>query len=310
MGGSSSSSSVTHNINTNIVNRNDFNALNENLTNIAVSAIVENAKSCSAGSGSDQTLDLHNATAQCINISGLTMSQKSSLDLTCVQATQVQTEIMDKMSDSIVAQMKSKMKDDVFAKVTTMASTAAQTGAISMPFGKGSDSSSSVKLIQNTNVNNTTEQNLNNVVKTCINQSFTTKNILSCSANLSQEQIINLSGARTTGCINLSNINMDEASTIVAKCIQTSKNVNDVINNVAHNTGMAIEGEDETAAKTDVTTVSKSSAKQIGVIGALGSLFSGLLSGFLPIICLIACVLIVVIFVAPKLLGGGEDEDE
>jgi hypothetical protein len=309
MGGSSSSSSVTHKINTTIINKNTFDAVNKSLTSIAVSAVVNNAKSCSSSTNLNQDINAQYTRSKCLNITGVTMDQTSHIDLTCVQPSQVRMDMMNKMTDSIVSQMKARMKSSVFAKVLTMSTSAAHTGAISMPFGKGAKSSTKVKLIKNTTIDNSMDVHLKNVIRTCVHQSFTTNNIMKCSSHIVQNQDIDVQGAQAAQCINIANIHMDQATSIVTKCIQTSKTVNDVINNVAHNTGLAIASTASTKSVTHVTTIAKSKAKQTGVIGAIGSVFSGLLAGLLPIILIVACVLVVVVFVAPKLLGGDDDEE-
>jgi spore coat protein CotF len=323
MGGSSSSSTITHKNDIAVVNHNLFKAINQNLTDISVNAIVENAKSCDTSINQTAIFDVSGSNAKCINFTDIDVTQTGYINLKCVQSSTVKTDIMNQMTASIVSTMKSKMQSDIFNKVEAMAAAAAKTGSMSMPFGGGSDSSSSVNIENHTRIDNSTSVDMTNIIKTAINQTFTTKNIDSCSKSLSQRTEFLARYATTSECINFARISVKQATQVITECIQGTDTVNKIINNVAANFGIAVETDATTAVTNESGVNSTAEATQQGVFSELGEMVGNLMGPCIPcascfgafpmgpmlspisIICsLLLCCLM---FILPMFMSGGDD---
>lgn len=163
------------------------------VTNAVASAIVSNNSSCGSNVTQGQQLNFGKVVGN-FNAAGVDMEQNASVNLSCLQTSINSTDLASQITEQLKQQAKTSNSG------------------------------------QNIGVQVSTSVAASNIVNN-ISQSINMSNIKSCLASTNQAQVI---GAEYVGGnVDLSNIKMKQAVSLVASCIQSDKNTSSLINKLA-----------------------------------------------------------------------------
>lgn len=314
--GSSSSSTINQKYDTTIVNRSDINILNENVNNFVANTVVNQASECSASISQLQTIDLSGMDiGGDLEIGEVSQSQKSNITFDCVQVSKFQNDI----ANGVLAEFSNAMKNSYSAETLDKLEAAAETSA-SSGFGAtgGVSADSTVNVdYKYTNITDT-RKNLQNVVKNAITNNMSMNDTQSCVSKVAASQKFTLADTKVKGTVRIGAIKQDQASTMMAKCMQEKGNANKITNSVAAALGVKIDETNSVKKSTEISSSAKSTAKNSGLFQSIGegigSMFSGIFGGLFggmagPIsICSLVCCCVIILIVAIFFASGGADD--
>ena len=313
MGGSSSKSTVTQNINNLQISRTDMNLLNQSINEFVSTNITKAASSCAASSAQTDKTKIGNIVAKGAGSEvkiGVESDQKTNITLKCLQQSLQQTNINNNIATAIVQQLTKNIGQDAMTKLVSDSESKAKQG-----FGGIGMSESNSKI--NTNVTNTnlnyTNVKLENLVKNTVQNKTENKNIQECgtkiSQNLSKEigDIVALDGGKIE--VQFTNKQVIES---IATCQQLNSQVSDITSSIANSLGFTVTEETKQKTSTESEGKSKSTAETEGIGGMLGSLLAALMGPYalssIGICCCIISVIVVIIIIM-KMGGGSSNQD-
>jgi hypothetical protein len=314
--GSSSSSTVNQKYDTTIVNKSDINVLNENINNFVANTVVNQASDCSASISQLQTIDLSGMDVEGdLEIGEVSQSQKSNITFDCVQVSKFQNNIASGVLSEFSNAMKNSYTAETLDKLEAVAKSEGSGG-----FGTTGKVSSNSKVnvdYQYTNITDT-RKNLQNVVKNAITNNMSMNDTQSCVAKVAAAQKFTLADSKVRGSVRIGAIKQDQASTLMAKCMQEKGNANKITNSVASALGVKIDETNSVKKITEISSSASSTAKNSGFFQSIGegigSIFSGLFGGLFgglggPIsISSSVCCCIIIMIVAIFFASGGVDD--
>ena len=309
--GNSSSSSVTNENNTLIVNETDIQVLNKSLNNFITNTTIEDAKKCSAGISQLQTVKFKGVkTTGDFNLN-LNQKQAAALTFDCLQTSTVRNEIANQMMQSMMDKIENTNSSDVLNKMESLAAAKQTSGFLSTSFGSSTSSDASNKV--NYTQRNTTHQNLQNIVENAVQNNFTTKNLSECISKINQDQNVEVINLDIGGNVNAV-IAQDQAAELFSQCIQTNDIGNSITQALTSDLGVETKTTNAVKTETDMKGTAESVQENRGPLESLGALFGSLFASFgggwmgSCMSCIICIVLIVVgIFVFKKLTASKDN---
>ena len=302
MGGSSSISNVTQDIETHIVNQSDINIMNKISNKTTINEILKVVQTCSASIFQGQTIKIINIkSAGNINIT-IDQLAKSGLTFSCLQKSTVRNTAISSVSSQIYAQMQSKIAAQIMAKLEAYAKAQAKSGWAGIG---NSSSASNVNVTVKNYVDNKVEINLKNVMTFFTDVNINSQTLQNCASSVTQTQSVTVqntdSGANTVFAISQS-----EGISVFTNCMQQQLFINKIYTEAAN--GIGIKVINNTAAEVTTESTASSIAEAIeegigSVFKAIGdllkNLFEGIWSG--PIIIAgiigVACLCVVCLIV-------------
>jgi len=307
--GNSSSSTVSNINNTLLVNKNDIDIVNKNLSNQVANTVINNAKKCSANINQLQSVKFKNITvAGDFNLNA-DQKQQAALTFSCVNADNTRADIANTMMQEMLSSIQNNNSSEVLSKLEAQAAASQKNGFLSTSFGNStsSDSNNTVNFTQ-MNTNNT---HLQNIIENSIVNNFTTNNISNCISQVNNNQLVDAQQIVVGGNANIA-IKQDQAATLFAECIQTADVGQKITNSVMTAVGVKAENISKTVEKTEMKAEATASQVNAG-FDLLASLAPCLAMVGGPIIgcilcCICCCVVLLAVFVLPKLMGKKSDE--
>jgi hypothetical protein len=307
--GNSASSKVTNINNTLLVNKNDINILNKNLTNQVANTVINNAKKCSANINQLQSIKFKDiVVAGDFNLNA-DQKQQTALTFSCVNTDQTHSDIANEMMQEMMNNLQNNNSSEILSKLEAQAAASQKNGFLSTAFGNSTKSKSNNTV--NFNQTNTNNTNLQNIIENSIVNNFTTNNISDCISQVNNNQLIDTQQIVIGGNANFA-IRQDQASALFSECIQTADIGQKITNSVMTSIGVQSENINDTVAKTEMK--SEAIATQVNEsVSLLASLAPFLISFGGPVIgiiicCVICCIICVAIFVLPALFSGKTDK--
>lgn len=305
MGGSQSQSAVNEVNNTLIANNTSVNILNENLNNVVVNSIMNEAKTCTAGIFQGQNIvikGVHAATGS-INLN-VTQNAASTLSFQCVNVSVVMNQAGNQMLQQIMSNLQTSTSAAALSQMEALAAAAATTGA----GAQASGSTSTVNQIINFNEINTTNTNLKNVVQNSIQSNFTSNVVQNCIATVANNQNISIENITTEiGSISTV-IDQTTAVNLVTSCVNSTNIGNSVTQSIMSALGISTTASSETELTSSQSGTAESKAESTGPIQDLFNGISNMLNGIfgpleyasiassasVTLCCICCCVLLII----------------
>ena len=314
--GSSSSSTVNQKYDTTIVNKSDINILNENVNNFVANTVVSQAAACSASISQLQTVDLSGMdVAGDLDIGEVDQTQSSAITFDCVQVSKFQNDIANGVLAEYTNAMKNSYSTEALDKLTAAAE-AKGSGGFGTTGKVSADSTVNVDY-KFTNITDT-NQTLQNVVKNAITNNMSMNSTQECVSKVAASQKFTAAGTKVGGNVKIGAIRQNQASTMMAKCVQEQGSSNKITNAVAAQLGVTIDNSNSVKKTTTISSEASSTAKNSGLFQSIGegigSIFSGIFGGLFAgifgtmagpsSICSSVCCCIVIICIAIFAMSG------
>lgn len=311
--GNSSSSSVTNQNNTLIVNDTDIKVLNQSLNDFTTNTTINDAKKCSAGISQLQSVKFKNITAEGdLNLT-LDQNQAAALTFDCLQQSTVRNDIANQMMQSMMDNIEQTNSSDVLNKLDSLAQASQTNGFLSTSFGNSTSSDAS--NIVNYNQRNTVHQNLQNVVQNVIQNNFTTNNLSECISAVKQDQNVDVENVTVGKNINAA-INQTQAASLFAKCVQTNDVGNTITQALTSQLGVQVATTNAIKTETSMEASAESVQENRGPLESLGALFGSLFAscggGWMgSCVSIIICIVVIVvgIFIFKKMTSSSDNAD-
>lgn len=327
MGGSSSKSSAELVSNTLIVNETDMNMLNKTVNDVAVSAVIKNAKDCSAAVALGQTIGMGDLNIGAGASADISQDQSATLDFSCLQQDDVQLDIINQMSQTINQALQNTTNTDVLDKLSAAveAKGSSDMGIFPWPSTGGSNSDTSISQTVNKNIKNTTKVNLQNIVENSTASNFASSTVSSCLGKIAASQTQTYGNVTLQEGANLK-LSQSQAAAAVVKCIQQANIAQKTLATVAAFAGVKLAVVNTTKTESIMEAEAKSSAETKGIssiIDSVGGVMSGVVDsvfkgfgslfggggggggGMSTIISVICCCCICCLLLLMLLGGGG-----
>lgn len=270
-GGSDSKSKTKQKSKTNVVNQSDLNLLNSTMNSTIVNTVVRNVQSCSASLIARQNLVVANVHTTGDIVIDSKQAQNAYLDFNCAQSSDVRNDVISQLTNTIMADIQNQYDNNVLSQFDTIANSKSKnefgSGGL---FGGDSKSSSKTDQDSETNISNSSTQNLQNIVNNVVNASFTNENYASCVAKVvaTQTQIFKDLSGRSFKLTS----NQDQAVKLFSKCIQASGVSNQITSTLTNLLDIKV--------KTDVANTATTTQKAEAVSESIGGgLFQGIGEG-------------------------------
>lgn len=313
--GNSSSSSVTQENETYVVNRSVIDIVNETNTTIVNNTIINIAKSSSASANSTQDTTIESITAgkdSSVDVAGISQDQKAILNFSSVQSSTVVMQASADIINSMLLQIASNVDNSILTKMIAEAEANNKAAFMSPPL---TSADSTVNIKNKTSLSSDTFTKLRNVVNNSVTNNFTTSSVDSCLSSLVSAQKLKIGSITATdgGSINIGLLSQAQSLSLLAKCDQISSAMNSVTNNLVQNFNATIKEDKINKSDTDMEGKSKADNIATGLFEGLGSMFSGLFSGLSTLTggilgssalsslcCCCCCILLIIIMLIPK----------
>lgn len=296
MGSSNSKAVSVNNNNQTIVNKNAINFLNQQISETISKTTINNSAKCMSSVNQSQVLDLSGCEAgQDINVTNVDMKQVAVVDFSCIQVSSIQNTVAQEIMSEIMGQIKANTDATSLNSMDAAAAAAATTGTLAA--GTSDADSTSVNNF-NLQVRTDNTTNIQNIIKTSINNEFNVEDVQNCINQIDQEQKINLSRCKAGNNINVSGIKMEQGITSTAKCVQEKNVAQKIIDNAVSRLGVIIEAETKSKAEVTMKATSESTAATEGLndlLGASCGSSDSAGSAQMSIICIIIVIVLAVL---------------
>lgn len=301
----SSNSTVKNVNNQTYINKSQVDILNKQITNQIANTQMNNASKCGANMIQDQQITISNITAAGpITINDINQFQNNSISFSCSQNQQARTAIANQLYQEMINNLQNSNSTNIMAELEAQAATNVKNGFAS--WGGGSSHSDTDNTV-NWNVQNSTFQELQNVIENSIENNFTANNLAECNNSVTQNQLLDINNVHSTGgSVWIGNINQQQASNSYVQCIQNQGVAQEITNVILNATSTKVE--DDTSNSGSSTQKGSATAETInnGPFESLGEMFSSIFSGLgslfnntraSSIVCVIICGLVICCFV-------------
>ncbi len=274
MGGSQSRATAELTSNTVIINQTDIDFLNKTVNNLTVNMMIDDAKACGASILQQQGQDIGTIVAGGKSKITLGQDQKAKMSFTCLQESNVQLDIINKIADTMKAQIANANNAEIVNKMAANLQAKSQDQWGSFPWG-GASSDTNIKEQVNTFVHNNTKINIQNVVENSTFANFKMKISAECIGKIiqSQNQKIGTIVAGEQGVIELT---QSQAADMVMQCVQKANLAQSVITEVVKFTGLDLQVRDDTKTATGMEAESEATSVKQGLFQGVGDLFAAI----------------------------------
>lgn len=321
MGNSESTSNIYTENNQLTVNSNYFESnvqeINKNISNTS----IEKAKSCSAAMNLTQAANFEGiTTGGDLNID-VDQNMEAALTFNCIQASDVRQAAGSNIITGITDAVANSADNQMIQALESAAKTKTDAGFASIG---NFESDSNVRTINNTTTVNQSVAKLNKVIQNIVENNFSVKTIDNCISKVNSTQDGNFKKITVGGNAVIA-LRQNMAIKSMTDCLQKSNIGSEIANAAVTALGVKVSTENKSsssqeakasaASETKTEGIGDAASKTLGglagvvdsVGGAVGSIFSGILSGPIMIIgaivlaCLLCCACS---FLLPKLMGG------
>jgi len=256
----------------------------------SISNIINNAtKSCSTSNKTSQVNELEAedivATGPGSSVTiGNDQSMQVDIQTECIQKSNLQTEVLKQMQQSIMSDLINKMDDKTKNQVAARADAAASTGFAALPLGPTPDSSVKQRLTNNYKQYNTSDEKITNILNTVAESNFTNNDVQNCINDSNNEQKIRTKykniKAEQGGTVTI-NSGQTQQVKVFNKCIQDASNISKVIDNLATTLDLKVTREKTRTSNSTTDAAATATAKAAGlenVVDSAGKAGAGLIT--------------------------------
>ncbi|ARF09574.1 hypothetical protein Indivirus_1_197 [Indivirus ILV1] len=279
MGGSHSRATADLQSNTVIVNQTDIALLNKTVNTLTVNMMIDIAKSCGATIAQTQGQTIGTIVAGGKSTVNVGQDQTAKMSFSCLQKDSVQMDIINKITDTLKAQLANTNNSEVLNKMSANLQAKASDQWGSFPWG-GASSEVDIKQKVNTYVNNNTKIDLKNVVENASYANFTTKIAASCIGKIIQEQNQAV-GAIIGGDSSTINLTQSQAADMVMSCVQQADLAQNILSDVVKFTDLNLQIKNDTNVENKMEAEGESIKTKQGFFQAISSFFSDIFDSVL-----------------------------
>lgn len=322
--GSSSSSTVTNNINNNYIDKNSLSIFTNNVSKNIAKATVVSSQSTSASSSGYQQLDIKNITfggyhnTDDLNI---TANQNSVINVKAIQSSIQNIDLSSVMANSIAAQLKSQSSvqqyNDLISKGNASLKQGLGSGILSGSMDVTAKANNNIWNNQETDVDRKFSQQIQNTIK----QSMDEKAIKSCMSKVSQTTLVEIENITFTGAYNqdTGNISMFDQAVNSLVCKQLSDQTNEAVVNIMNKLGISSNDKTTGLAYNKAEAEASAAAEDSGIAGvidAIGNAVSEFFGAwtkplmYVAIACIVLCCLSSFGLIAMMLLKSSSDSSD
>lgn len=317
--GASEQKAITTNVNKQLViNQSTIDLTNEQNNTAVANTIVNNASRQTAQIVQSQKMTFSKLHAKGdITISGASQKQEAAITFKSLNINDTTNDASNAMLTSMFENLKQKVDSDVLTKMLANAESKVKVGALQMPGWASTQTTTS--NISDTELKNTTDYKLKNIISNTIVNNFTTNNVTDCISSVTNSQNILVSDLKSSdGSITLTAFSQEQSGKLLAECIAKNGVSNKILTNLQNIFGVTITDDKKTTSTTEQTGVSTSSTETVGLLDSVGnmlsSVFGSVFTGYATIgaislvssICCCCCILILVFLI---LFAGGVTGD-
>jgi len=267
-GGSDSSSKTKQKSKTNVVNQSSLNLLNSSINNTIVNTVVKNVQACSAKAISKQNLVVANVHTTGDIVIDTTQKQTTYLDFKCAQSSDVRNDVIAGLTNQIMADIQNSYDNNVLSQFDSIANSKSKNEFGSGLFGGDSKSSSKIDQDNKTDINNSSYQNLQNLVENNVAANFTNENYANCLAKVisTQNTILKDISGRSFKFTS----NQEQAIQLYSQCIQASGVSNQITSTLSNLLDLKVRTDVKNTATTSMTAKAESEAVGGGLFQGIG----------------------------------------
>jgi hypothetical protein len=303
MGSSQSSTAISQTyLNENLLNQNDLTSIQAMTTNNIMNVVNNSQQSCAqmGGFAQQNNMNFNNFSGD-FDYNGNTMQDINAIfNLSCVKKNLTENVMASSISQSIQQEIADKLSAEQQANIAARAQTASSQGFLNTSFLDPPHSNSVTNTHLNISTQNIVNNTLANIINNTIEQNFNNSDFQSCVNRLQTLQEADVTVDGGTGKIKINrNVTQEIKSEFEQDCVQRSKTINNVINQVAGNLNTVTRVTQEAAARAAATSDASATTDSKGI----GSVFEDIgkaLSSAIWVWVVIAVVIIVVIIVVMK----------
>jgi hypothetical protein len=290
-GGNSTQSNVTQIVDQKIINRNTLDSFNEQVTKSTTNSLMKTMTQAAASSSQNANVNIGRivASGPGSNVSDLNINinQEAVVSLEVADKSIQQNDINSELALAIINNVSSSINNEQMAKLVSGAESSQSVAGLSL--AGGNESSSNAYNEMNSLTQNETARKFSNIITNVVNQTAQSENLKSCVTSDFKNASINIGEISATGGGNITNVGLtiNQASSVISKCMFETEMVSNVSNSIAQTLGLTIK--DETTNKQTSEGTATASAKQ--TITGLFDMGSILILVIIIVVIVIAVVL-------------------
>lgn len=298
MGGSSSSVSIS-NAQT-YIDQNQLDILNKNITNQIANTRVNQAAKCGSDIVQNQAITISDIKTNGTYYSDFNQYQGSALDFSCIQSQQARNTIGNSLYQQMINNLSQHNSANIMAELEAQAAANIRNGFASWNINGGSNSDTNENI--DWTVQNSTYQELQNVIENSIENNFTAENISNCDSLTANSQSITVTGVVAGEGVIMKG-NQTQIADTYAQCLQNQNIAQEITTVMADATNVKVENTNSNSSTSTQYGTATSETINNGPFESLGNLFSSIFSGIgglfsnfktLSVICAILVVVIIV----------------
>lgn len=289
MGGANSTVKLVND--TTVINNTQIDVLNESITDIIADTNISQAAQCGSTNIQNQTITFNNIISEGdITIGPINQYQNSSLDFSCTSTQDVRNNVSNDLFRDIRTSIYNSNTTEILARLNGQADSNIKKGLLP----GFADSNADVENIVDWTVENSVYSEIDNVIKTSIQNNFTVNNLQQCNTNLVNSQGVHFTALQANGDITIHGITQTQSADTYSTCILEQNVANDMTTQITDVIGVEVE----------VVNRTETEAEQIGEGSAEAS------KGFLSSIgcngrqCCIFCICCICLIVLILLSAG------
>ena len=265
-------------------NKSFVEVLNKSVNNSMATSLVSNNSQCSSSNTINQTIDFSKCVIKGdLNLGKAKQEAKILVNFSCLNQLDAGQQMAQELMTALMNNLESEIGTAALNKMDNEAKTSASTSGIG---GGDSDSLSITKNSFELTSNIETHKNIQNVVENNINAFFQVENIQSCFANSAIDQNLNFHACEVGGNVNMDDFTQSSDINAVAKCINKSNIVQEVIAKSFQDMGVRVKDDAKVTSTNDMVNVISNIASSVGIGGVDSANSSG--SSFAFSLCLIS----------------------
>lgn len=271
MGGSESKSqsTVKQSYESLTVNKSDIEILSQQMNDTIVNAIIKNANQCTSESINLQNVELIGLRSSGKITIGVTQKQQAVLNFKCVNETNIRNEMVISMVKTILGNIERTNTTEMLAKLESQAKSQSEV-QFAPSFGNTMETKSNVEQDIKLKTINENYTNLRDIVINKVENNFNVDTIQNCLTRVRNEQRVIAKDIFSGQEIEVL-IEQEQASQIIADCINKASIGNMVLNEIASTLDIQVKEENTTKSETDAAAVATAESKQKGILESAGS---------------------------------------
>jgi hypothetical protein len=297
-----SSSRVEQIIEQKIINKNELDIFNEQITNMTTSNIISSITQSIASSSKQATLNIGRIGAfgpdSKVENVNLTINQEALIQLDVNDKSIQENNINTELSLAIINNISNSVTNEQMTKLISLSESTQSVAGLALT--GGNSTSSNVNTRMNTESITETKRKFINIVTNVIEQKAETENVKKCISSDIQNATVNINEIIAADGATVSNINItiDQVSNIISKCLFETQMTANITTELAQVFGMTIGDETQTKQKSESEATAKSDQTITGIFD-LGSII---------VLVVIAIICSIVAYIYMKAKGEGKSK--